>query len=385
MWIYDEGWVVCNEDEIRTTYQSAGVAYDSARASVWNARCVSQAASGLLTRQEARWTMLNALRVELNAQHGKSLPALLEPLWCGEEVGALRVEGLNVLNDGTPFGTVPWMLRGYRMFDTLCLHLYGIRDFQRSLDYPARLGFNTVFVSSTMFAPNGHPATLDPRVNTDVYDKLSECADITKSRGMRLWAYAVADCGPSRNPNVNLPEPDQHTHWLKHAQRISGGYHIPAVANEGPNGNSTDQNAFPAPPNCPLWTRGSSGENPPTGPAPAAEVEVKRRGENDQNFKEAADAASVKWQTLDPQGPKLNRPIFRVEDTFAAEVDEDGRRSSKPAIFVATAAAAAATRLWGSGGSAFGCDDGRLGKAPGLNQDRCARAAVIAMRQSFTG
>ena len=61
MWIYDEQWIVETEDLIRATYAEAGAPYDTTRASVWNARCVSQAASGVLSRQKARWSTLNAL------------------------------------------------------------------------------------------------------------------------------------------------------------------------------------------------------------------------------------------------------------------------------------------------------------------------------------
>ena len=375
MWYYDEGWTVGTEDAIRATYAEAGIPYDTARASVWNARCMSQAASGQLTKQDARWSTLNSLRDQI------WLARLPEPLWCGDELGTLRVDGLNILNDRPDaLGTVLWLVRGYRMFDTLCLHLYGIQSFDRSLDYPCRLGFNTIFLAAMMKGSNGHPADLDPRVNTDLYTKLAEVADIAHRRGVRLWVYACADASA-----LGISEADQHAHWLSVCHVLQGGYHIVSVGNETSNGNSADPTRFPAPTNCPIWTRGSNGEFSvsPNG-ATVCEIEVKRRSTSEEPFKMIADAASVEYHTTEMSGPLLQRPVVRVEDTFAAEAENLGRRSNNPYIFVATAAAAAATRLKGSGGSAFGSDDSAVGKALTGHQDACARAAVQAMRTAFT-
>lgn|SRR3990167_1870457 len=381
-WMYEEAWAVANEDAIRATYQEAGVVYDTARASVWNARMVSDAASGQLTRQESRWQHLNELRERINADHGKSLPLLPEPLWMGEEVGPVRVMGLDVGNDHPVHGTVPWIVKGYRMLDTFGLHVHGIQPFSLSLDYPARLGYGVVFVATTIKAESGHPVTLDPRQLPQLYDQLSACADIAQDRGMRLWAYACADCGPSNRPVLNLSEAEQHVHWMKVHQRLVGDFHIPSVSNEPHNGNSTEPNRFPAPPTISVWSRGSAGD--PVGPnfpqGAVLEFEVGRRAV----FRMLEDHASVaRFHNDEPEGIDANRPILQAEGLFAAEEDIDGRRANDPELFAAAAAFAAATRKYGSMGYAFGSDDSRLGKTPGPNQDKCARAAIVALRNGF--
>jgi hypothetical protein len=370
-WFYDEAWVVENERLIRQTAPTLG----ADRASVWNARMVSDAASGQLTRQASRWRHLNELRAEVGQT---PLPV---PVWVGEEQGPLRVEGLTILNDPLRpgMGSVPWMVQGYRMFDAFGLHLYGIQSFGESLDYPLALGFNTIFISTMLAAQNGHPVTLDPRVNRNLYDVLSDVAALAQSRGVRLWVYACADANA-----LGISAVDQQTHWLGMCERLAGGYHIPSVANEGPNGNSADVQGFPTPSNCPVWSRGSGGERPPRpNGATLCEYEVKRRSAGEEPFKMTADCASTEYLTLDPGGPQLGVPVVQVENTLAAEVTQLGRRSNEPRLFVAQATAAMMTRPYGSGGYACGSDDSRLGRVPGPNQDRCTRAAIVAMRNGF--
>ena len=375
MWVYDEQWTVETENHIRATYLEAGAPYDSARASVWNARCVSQAASGVMTRQKARWSTLNALRSQLGLA---TLPA---PFWYGEEAGTLRVQGLELLNDNPRpgIGTLPWMVMGYRMFDAFGLHVYGQRDFRNSLDYPCELGFNTIFISTMMAQQNGHPVTLDPRVNTALYDKLTECAHIAFQRGVRLWVYACADAGA-----LGISEPDQHRHWLRVCERLAGGYHVPSVANEGPNGNSSDQQRFPVPSGCPVWSRGSGGEFPPApNGASLMEYEVKRRSAGEEPFKMTADCASVEYHNEEPTGPRHMRPMVQVENTFAASFMQLGRRSNQPRLFQAQAGCAMVTRGYGSGGYAFGSENSRMGQPLMGFEHECAEAAIRVMRTAW--
>ena len=375
MWIYDEQWIVETEDLIRATYAEAGAPYDTTRASVWNARCVSQAASGVLSRQKARWSTLNALRADL---HLLLLPA---PTWCSEEAGTLRAEGLLLLNDNPRpgIGTMPWMCLGYRMFDAFGIHVSRLRDFQRSLDYPCELGFNTIFISTMMSAPNGHPVTLDPRVNLNLYDKLTECADIARARGVRLWVYACADALA-----LGLPEINQHRHWLTVCGRLQGGYHIPSVANEGPNGNSSDQQRFPTPTGCPVWSRGSGGEFPPApNGATVLEYEVKRRSTSEEPFKMTADCASIEFHNEEQTGPRYQRPIVQVEKTFAARFQQLGRGSNERRLFEAQAGAAMVTREYGCAGYAFGAENSRLGQPLIGLEHQCAEAAIRVMRTAW--
>ncbi len=97
-----------------------------------------------------------------------------------------------------------------------------------------------------------------------------------------------------------------------------------------------------------------------------------------------ADCASTEYLTLDPTGPRFGCPIVLVEQTFAAESDNLGRRSSQPRLFVAQAGAAVITRQYGCGGYAFGSDASATAQVPGPNQHASGEAAIRAMRSAFT-
>lgn len=372
MWIYDENWIAENETLIKATYAEAGAPYDTSRASVWNARCVSQAASGALTRQKARWSTLNALRSQLGVAQ---MPA---PLWCGEEVGTLRVDGLRILNDGTPYGTVPWMLMGYRMFDALGLHLYGIRPFGQSLDYPAQLGFNTAVISTMMYMNNGHPVTLSPLLNPDLYDHLQDCATLATARGIRLFVYACADANA-----LGLDSQALIAHWMKICEVLQGGYHVLSVVNEGPNNGIPNSRRFPTPANCPIWSRGSMGEFAVTHQAPIGELEVNRRGVGEDPFKMSADMASVEYHNEEPSGPRHMKPMIFIENTFAGPVQQLGRRTNQPRLITAQAGAAFVTAGYGCGGYAFGSENSRLGQPLTGAEHDCAEAAIQTMRRAW--
>jgi hypothetical protein len=264
------------------------------------------------------------------------------------------------------------------MLDALALHLYGIQSFDRSLDYPCKLGFNTVVIACTLAQQNGHVANLNPKLNPDLYTKLADVASIAKNRGVRLWAYANCDMQV-----IGFTDNEKIQNWMNISEILSGGYHVPSVTNEGSNNGVPMDLHFPAPTNCPIWSRGSEGEMPPPpnlNNGTIVEIEIKRRNQNEEKFKMNADAASIEYSTTEPSGPKFNRPMVICEPTFAAESNNYGRRSADPKFFKQMAGCAISSLDYGCVGLFFGSDASATASTPGPNQDACARAMIRTAR-----
>jgi hypothetical protein len=372
--MYDENWVLNNEQLIQAAYAEANQPYSGNNISVWGSRIMSQAASGVMTKQQAQWSGVNSLRSQLN------LTQLPKPQWIGEEVGTLRPEGLILLNDGTPNGTVAKQLYGYRMLDAFAMHLYGIQHFNVSLDYPLSLGFNVVVVALSLAQQNGHIADLNPKLNPNLYMVLDEVNNICKTRGVRLWTYVNCDMQV-----IGFTANEMIQHWMNSSEVISGGFHIPSVTNEGSNNGVSMDLHFPAPANCPVWSRGSEGEKPPPpqlNNGTIVEIEIKRRNQNEEKFKMNADAASIEYSTTEPSGPKFNKPMIICEPTFAAENNNYGRRSADPKFFKQMAGCAISSLDYGCAGLFFGSDASATAQTPGPNQHACAQAMIQTSRRN---
>lgn len=294
----------------------------------------------------------------------------------GEEHGFIRARGIEFVDENDR----PWPFLGYTIHTWLnTLILDGPEAFNRMLDEPIELGYNTILGHAMHLAPfkTGWPQAtrLDPVEHSNFYDKLAEGFDIAAARKIRIANGIFADLQYAR-PGFGAKQ-----HFLRCCEVMRGRWNVFArKGNEpGVNGWYVGDYTFPDMQGV-LTSQGQAGvDTPPDRPFLDFVEYAPTRG-----WKWLLDSGSGMRQIHmgDTQWGRVDVPLINAEPQFfhdgrTDEVGDDRLNDPKLALALGVATTSNCE------GGAFGASHALIGRRLQPRARECASEFMRGARAGF--